>query len=147
MVTSPDRTIGSQCILRTLAVCLLVTAAGCGDGRAQVRGRLTIDGNPAPAGLLLEFQPRSSNSSPSLARTDAAGAYELWQTSTKKGIVAGPSLVRISIAPVTADRGPPKLPPELEKLSIPVRYGSESSLAYELKPGPQTIDINIDLKP
>jgi len=143
----PDRTIGLRCILRTLTVCLLVTAAGCGDGRGQVRGRLTIDGAAAPAGLLLEFQPRGSNSSPSLARTDAAGAYELWQTSTKKGITAGPCTVRVSIAPAAADRGPPKLPPELEKLRIPPRYGSESSLTYEIKPGLQTIDIDIDIDP
>lgn len=112
-----------------------------------MRGRLTIDGQPAPAGLLLEFQPQGPDSSPSLARTDATGSYELWQTSTKQGIVAGPCTVRVSVAPAAADRGPPKLPPELEKLKIPPRYCSESSLTYEIKPGPQTIDIDLDIKP
>lgn len=123
--------------------CLLIAAAGCGDGRGEVRGRLTISGKPAPAGLIVEFQPQAAGSSPSLARTDAVGSYELWQTSTKKGIAPGPCSVRISVAPATADRGPPKLPPELEKLVIPPRYGSDTTLTYEIKPGPQNIDIDI----
>lgn len=129
--------------LLVLMTIVVATVGGCGPRNAAVSGKLTIDGKPAPAGLLVEFQPQAKGSSPSVGRTDAAGSYELWQTSTKKGIATGPCIVRVSIAPPSADRGPPKLPPELEKLTIPAKYGTASSLTYDIKPGTQTIDIDI----
>ena len=129
-------------------VCLLLAVAGCGQGAGQVTGQLTIDGQPAPAGLILEFQPQIKESSASYGRTDATGRFEVWKTGSTKGVSPGTSLVRISIPPPdTSGRGPPKLPAELEKLTIPARYGSASELQFDIKPGHQNIDIAITLKP
>lgn len=131
--------------------CLLVSAgtvmgfSGCGASQSQVEGAVTINGRPAPAGLIIEFQPQAAGSSPSLGRTDAAGRYELWKTGREKGIAPGPCVVRISIAPASADNGPPTLPPELKNLSIPAKYGTASTLSYDIAPGQQTIDIDIAL--
>lgn len=133
------------------AVVLLVLVAGvagtsgCGPIPSLVTGTVTINGQPAPAGLLLEFQPRAAGSSPSLGRTDAAGRYELWKTGREQGISPGPCVVRISVAPASADRGPPKLSSELERLSIPEKYGTASTLSYDIAPGRQTINIDIAL--
>jgi hypothetical protein len=110
-----------------------------------VNGSVRINGQPAPAGLLLEFQPLAAGSTPSLGRTDGTGRYELWKTGREQGIAPGPCVVRISVAPASSDRGPPTLPPELEKLSIPERYGTASTLSYDIAPGRQTIDIDIAL--
>ena len=128
---------------------MLVTAAGCGDGRGQVRGRLIIDGKPAPAGLILEFQPQSKAGPPSYGRTDGSGRFELWQSGNKKGLVVGPCLVRISIPPVDTS-GPGRPPPqadELRTLVIPERYNSASNLTFDIKRGPQDIDIDVVTKP
>jgi hypothetical protein len=132
-----------------LAVCLLVSAAGCSDGIGQVRGRLTIDGKPAPTGLILEFQPQSKAGPPSYGRTDGDGGFELWQSGTKKGLVIGPCLVRISIPPVdTSGPGrPPSQPAELRTLVIPDRYNTASNVTFDIKPGPQAIDIDVVTKP
>jgi hypothetical protein len=124
---------------------LLAGASGCGPTHSQVGGTVTINGQPAPAGLLIEFQPQAAGSSPSLGRTDANGRYELWKTGRQKGIAPGPCLVRISVAPASSDTGPPQLPPELAKLSIPAKYGMASTLSYDIAPGQQTIDIDIAL--
>ena len=56
--------------------------------------------------------------------------------------------MRISIPPPdTSGRGPPKLPAELEKLTIPARYGTATELRFDIKPGSQIIDIDIATKP
>lgn len=129
-------------------VVLLLAVAGCGQGVGQVTGHLTIDGQPAPPGLILEFQPQTRESSPSYGRTDATGRFEVWKNGTTKGVAPGASLVRISIpSPDTSGRGPPKLPAELEKLTIPARYGTASELRFDIKSGSQVIDIDIATKP
>lgn len=149
MGTGLNQTIGWRRILRTLALCLLVTATGCGDGLGQVRGRLTVDGTPAPAGLILEFQPQSKAGPPSYGRTDGDGRFELWQSGNKKGLVVGPCLVRISIPPVdTSGRGrPPSQPDELRTLVIPDRYNTASNVTFDIKRGLQDIDIDVVTKP
>lgn len=149
MGNRPNRIIGWRCIHGTVAMCLLVTAAGCGDGLGQVRGRLTIDGKPAPAGLILEFQPQSKAGPPSYGRTDGDGAFELWQSGNKKGLAIGTSLVRISIPPVdTSGPGrPPALADELRTLVIPDRYNTASNVTFDIKQGTQNIDIDVVTKP
>jgi len=129
-------------------VCVLFAVAGCGQGAGQVTGQLTVDGQAAPAGLILEFQPQTKESSPSYGRTDATGRFEVWRNGSTKGVAPGESLVRISVPPPdTSGRGPPKLPAELEKLTIPARYGTASQLRFDIKPGMQNIDIDIATKP
>ena len=72
--------------------CLLGT--GCGDQLSSLRGRVTIDGQPAPKGLSIEFSPLGSGSS-SYATTDAEGRYEAAFTFRRMGIEPGEHLVRL----------------------------------------------------
>jgi hypothetical protein len=59
---------------------VLVTAAivGCQPSvGATATGAVTFNGKPAPAGVMVTFQPQVTNSSASIGVTDATGRYDL----------------------------------------------------------------------
>ena len=84
-----------------LVLGLAILAAGCSQGGvgATASGVLTIDGKPAPAGIMLEFQPQVAGSSPSMAITDASGRYVLKFNVNTVGVMPGDSVVSLSIPP------------------------------------------------
>ncbi|MDR3197228.1 MAG: hypothetical protein LBU34_05100 [Planctomycetaceae bacterium] len=52
--------------------------SGCGvPNWAYVSGKVLIDGQPAPEGLVVQFQPLDKNGSPSSSFIDKNGNYEL----------------------------------------------------------------------
>jgi len=127
------------------AACLAITFSGCGRGGvgATAVGVLKIDGQPAPAGIRVDFQPQGERGSPSMGITDAKGRYELFFTAARKGVMPGECLVRLSIMPEISPEGIPKPPDALKDLSIPESYGRKSTLTRTLKPGHNQIDIEI----
>lgn len=76
--------------------------------------------------------------------TDPQGRYELFFTAARKGVMPGECLVRLSIMPEYGDDGIPKIPEALKDLRIPDTYGRKSTLTRTVKPGHNTIDIEID---
>jgi len=125
----------------------LLALAGCGrrDIGATVRGRVTIDGRPAPAGLRLDFQPQGPGGSPSTGTTDAAGRYELRFTAAHKGVMPGECRVTLQPARESGPDGFPRIPEALKALRLPEAYaGEQSPLIGNEKPGHNTIDIAID---
>lgn len=117
---------------------LAVTVSGCGDRLASLTGAVTIDGQPAPKGLSLEFTPVGEGSA-SYATTDAAGRFEAAFTFRKMGIEPGEHLVRLlpsqiesPLPEIGADgrpvetgqqaAGPPRLPQryfqEIERITV-----------------------------
>lgn len=130
------------------ALCVLGAGNGCGPSGvgATCTGVVTIDGRPAPAGVLVEFQPQGPKGSASLGITDAAGKYELRFTAARKGVMPGECLVRLSVMPEIGANGIPAVPEALKTVRIPARYGQQSSLMRTVKPGHNTIDIDIDTK-
>lgn len=106
-----------------LVVCL--TASGCGDGLASLQGMVTIDGQPAPRGLVLEFSPLGVGSS-SYATTDAEGRYEAAFTFRRKGIEPGEHLVRLLPSQVE----PPM--PEIDASGRPVAPEKTEPAAVKL---------------
>ena len=132
-----------------LVACL---AAGCGGGEsvAPVSGRVTLDGQPA-AGVHVGFQPLAvgDNKNPgggSYAITDADGRYTLRLVeSDRPGAVVGKHRVeittRVGVADDLHDTRPKAANP---KAAIPVKFNRESTLTFEVKPGPN--EANFDLK-
>jgi len=98
--------------IRSLSVILLCTCisnlVGCGDGLSSLNGHVTIDGQPAPAGVELEFAPVGPTGSSSYASTDASGSYEANFTFQKTGILAGEHSVRL--VPGGSPIGPSTMP-------------------------------------
>ena len=120
--------------------CLAVAAAlvGCGKSdRGYVSGTVTLDGQPLPAATV-EFQP--DEGSPSIGETDDAGHYELAISAAEKGAVVGKHTVRVSTYRIEAhEDGTREVIPE----KVPSSFNSESANIREVKPGRQTIDIEI----
>jgi hypothetical protein len=128
---------------------LLVAAVGCGPRGvgATAAGLVTIDGQPAPAGIRVDFQPQGEKGSPSMGITDAQGKYELFFTAARKGVMPGECLVRITVMPQLSAEGIPTVPEALKAIRIPDHYGRQSMLMRTVKPGSNQIDIAIDTSP
>jgi hypothetical protein len=126
--------------------CLTTVFYGCGRGGvgATAVGVLKIDGQPAPGGIRVDFQPQGEKGSPSMGITDTKGRYELFFTAARKGVMPGECLVRLSIMPEYGVDGIPKTPEALRDLRIPDTYSRKSTLTRTVKPGHNTIDIEID---
>lgn len=122
-----------------------LVAAGCQPGvGATATGVVSFKGTPAPAGVMVTFQPQVPNASPSIAVTDAQGRYELRFNARIRGVMPGESVVSLSI--VTEPNSEGKLVPSdaLKGLQIPAAYGRNSMLKKTVKPGGNVIDIDVD---
>ena len=131
----------------SLVLGLVILAAGCSRGGvgATASGAVTIDGKPAPAGILIEFHPQVAGSSPSMGVTDASGRYVLKFNVNKVGVMPGDSVVSLSIPPSIGPDGVPKVSMSLANPRIPENYfGPKSKLVRTVKPGGNDIDIDID---
>jgi hypothetical protein len=128
--------------------CLVGAVTGCGSGGlgATATGLVTIDGQPVPAGIRVDFQPQGEKGSPSMGFTNAKGEYELFFTPARKGVMPGECLVRVSVMPEMSAEGIPTVPEALKAVRIPDRYGRQSTLMRTVKPGSNLIDIEIDTK-
>jgi hypothetical protein len=127
-----------------VALCVvLLPVAGCGSSGpklGKVSGTVTLDGKPLPDARI-EFQP-GPEGSPSEARTDENGHYELMYGPDKPGAIVGEHLVRISTArmELADELGREMIShPEL----LPPRYNQESELKREVVAGSQTIDFEL----
>lgn len=136
----------------TAVAVLAITVSGCGDRLASLTGAVTIDGQPAPKGLSLEFTPVGEGSA-SYATTDAAGRFEAAFTFRKMGIEPGEHLVRLLPSQIEAPlpeigadgrpvatgqqaAGPPRLPQryfqEIERITVvPGRNEHDFALSSE----------------
>jgi len=126
------------------SLAIVVSGCGRGAGGATARGIVTIDGQPAPAGIRVDFQPQGPNGSPSMGITDAKGQHDLFSTAACKGVMPGESLVRITVMHEISAEGIPKVPEALKDVRIPDSYGRQSNLTRTVKPGFNQIDIAID---
>jgi len=138
---------GSLVTGRLALVNLAIVAAGCGRGGvgATAVGVLAIDGRPAPAGIRIDFQPQLPGGSTSTGITDAKGKYEIFFTAARKGVMPGECQVRLSLADSPGPNGIPTVPEQLKGLRLPeIYHGDRSPLIRTVKPGHNTIDIEID---
>lgn len=133
----------SQAALGLLLLSLLVFS-GCGNDMGSVQGRVTIDGEPAPAGLSIQFQPQGENASPSYGSTDESGYYVMYFSTQKKGVMPGKNIVSISLSMAEdPETGALVIPESLRGIQIPPEYSSKSTLEFEVTGGSNTFDIDI----
>jgi hypothetical protein len=112
--------------------------AGCGRSTgATVSGRVTIDGQPAPPGIRIDFQPEVAGGSSSTGYTDADGRY----------VMPGESVVRLSIPQDFTGGGAPQIPDKLRGVRLPESVGRETTLRKTVKPGHNEIDIAVETQP
>lgn len=117
-----------------LLVCAMVGCGESGPPLAPVTGTITLKGEPL-TGALVEFQPITSEGSPSYAETDEAGSYDLMFTQDKRGAWVGEHRVRITTRNEN-ERVAEKLPPE---------YNEQSTLQMTVEAGKaNTFDFVIE---
>jgi hypothetical protein len=148
--------------LFTLAGCALFTlfVVGCGPGGPathEVTGKVTIGGEPAKD-LNITFSPVSPDGEMASGSVGADGTYTLFTGAQgTPGAVAGK--YKVVLTEAQADMGTaedampdymetgtdPTAAPEAEAGGIPSEYTSAetSPKEVEVKPGPNTIDIEI----
>lgn len=132
------------------AAVFLVAAllAGCGRSTgATVSGLVTIDGQPAPPGIRIDFQPQVPKSSSSTGYTGADGRYVMRFNVSMLGVMPGESLVRLSIQPELGASGPAAIPAALRGIKLPESVGMNTTLRKTVKPGHNEIDIAIETQP
>ena len=104
--------MSNQPLCRLLLLCYIFVFVGCNsDGLVTLKGKVTVDGAAAPAGIAFQFQPLSEGS-PSYAITDSKGNYEAEFSYTKKGIMVGKH--RVSFVP--GGGGDEAMPDNVEEL-------------------------------
>lgn len=107
---------------------------GGGGGLGQVRGTVTLDGNPLPGAEVLFTSEEGEGRAPK-GRTDEAGRYELKMSLDQRGAPPGHYKVWIS----TGEAGGTELIPE----RVPSQYNHNSELTADVTPGRNTIDFEL----
>ncbi|MCS7238567.1 MAG: carboxypeptidase-like regulatory domain-containing protein [Thermoguttaceae bacterium] len=142
-------------------IVLMLVFAGCGSGGVQlgqVRGRVTMDGQPLP-NVIVTFTPVGGGMA-STGTTNAEGYYEL-VCPQGKGAVVGQHKVSVRSQQGAGGQAPEVRsddpayqyggeasqaaapPPE----KIPARYNVNSQLVFEVKPGLNEINLELTSQP
>ena len=90
---------GCRLLLPTCLLCLLCGCSGDSIPLADVTGRVTFNGQPAPAEIV--FQPHDEHGRttgrPSMAHAGDDGTFRLFFTAERPGAVIGPHRISLSI--------------------------------------------------
>jgi len=125
---------------------ILVALCGCSKSsqESRVSGHVMVDGNRIGPGTVV-YAPVGGGK-PATGSIDEGGNYSM-NTSRELGLASGKYKVAVSIREIPqnvkrGDRPPPG------KLLIPERYeqNTSSGLEYDVKPGQNTIDIELKSK-
>lgn len=126
---------------RLVLILVISISYGCGDtseiNLGKVTGTITVNGQPLSDGEIT-FQPGSGR--PSLGMTNSLGFYELHYTKGKKGALVGSHSVIITTS--MPDDGRTQSP---GLLTIPSRYNTATELSFEVKPGQNKADFQLDI--
>ena len=120
-------------------LCLLLAGCDSQNSLARVTGTVTLNGHPLE-GAIVQFQPVADGGSPSAAKTDSKGQYELMYTFTKPGVIPGEHIVTIRSASAyyseVCDQA------ETQEC-VPPEYNSQTQLKRIVEPGRNTIDFEL----
>lgn len=123
---------------------VLLITAGCGSSSevsiGTVTGTVFIDGQPAPAGIQLEFDPVTKGVRGSTAVTDASGNYEAVYSLSTNGVRLGSCVVKLAQPNVA-----PPAPGQMPKRPFPNEYYEEIR-QVNISGGHNTIDLEISKK-
>ncbi|MEW4489604.1 hypothetical protein AB1L42_16095 [Thalassoglobus sp. JC818] len=122
---------------------LALSLTGCGKSDlpdiGRVSGTVTQDGKPV-ADAVLTFQPEGAR--PSYARTDEDGYYEVEYTKGVLGATIGNHRVSISKLQSSGEQG--GYGAGASKETLPAKYNLRTTLSYDVKPGKNKADFNLD---
>lgn len=132
-----------------VAVLLAAALSGCGPGnplgREAVSGKVVVDGQPLPRGLI-HFVPRKQQGTTRTGTVITNGEYAL---PTEKGLPPGEYVVSL-LAVERTEILNPNTPPGSESFArekrqrIPVQYNLKSELVREVtNKGPNVFDFDI----
>jgi len=137
----------SYCLLAAA----LVTVSGCGEVQkvASVSGVVTLNGKRL-ANASVTFSPIAKEGSidagdGSAGKTNANGEYTLTTSRGVPGAMVGKHRVRISLMAQqvgTGDERPPRGGWPV-KDQIPARYNGETTLTFDVVPGPNQADFSL----
>ena len=125
----------------TLAATVLCAADEKAAKTGTISGNVTYQGKPLPAGIIT-FHTADGKSSVS-AQLQADGTF------AAKDVPVGPTRVTINTKPAKpkppAEKEPQKPEEGPKFIPIPAKYAdpNTSGLAYEVKPGKQTLDLDL----
>lgn len=124
-------------LLSAIGMMVLCTC-GCGDSSdvGQVEGLVTIDGNPAPAGVQITFEPEGEATS-SYAQTDAEGRYVMLLPGGDPGVAVGMCTIYVDSEIEDEDGS------TVQTLRIPPEWGEGSTQKIDVKPGKQEKNLDI----
>lgn len=133
------------CRVSLVIAAMLPLATGCNQGipRAEVHGKVTLDGKPIPNGDI-RFVPTSG---PVWSARIIDGNYA---TAGTKGVPVGKLRVEIQAfrtptiasSPAAADTNNDAIPMEQY---LPAKFNLESKLEMTIEPGTTTVEKNFDL--
>jgi hypothetical protein len=133
-----------------LGVFVLTLLVGCGQGDGKhnaISGQVTLDGKPLEQGSILFTMIDGSN------RTAAGGVIEKgrYQLTSTNGPGLGSNRVEIHALRKTGRTVPKPFPANHEMIeeqveAIPLRFNSQSTLTFEVKPGDNTANFDVTSK-
>ena len=133
-----------QIVILAAAVNLLL---GCAPGglESQVSGTVTLDGKAVGPGTIT-FAMKSASSNPATGAIEKDGSYRL-KTARTAGLHPGTYQVSLTVFEAAQGRPGERLYGP-SKMITPEKYSSTatSGLEYEVKPGGNTIDIDLSSK-
>ena len=118
----------------------MLLTCGCSDsgpGLAEVKGRVTLDGQPV-AGAMVTFEPQVTTvdgGANSIGITDDNGEYTLQYPGDKVGAVVATHKVTIAYEEGSQGQKP-----------IPAKYNSNSELTREVQAGENEINLELESK-
>lgn len=123
---------------------VLSIATGCGSNSdvsiGTVTGTLLVDGQPAPAGIRIEFDPVAKGVRGSTAVTDESGNYEADYSLSTKGVRLGTCVVKLELPNEV-----PPAPGQMPKRPFPNEYYEEIR-QVNISAGHNTVDLEISKK-
>jgi len=138
MSASPSRWRFLACPL--LWILGLLAVAGCGDGKSTVSGTVTLDGQPVPSGSITFVKQEGG----SLVREGAVISGGKFEAS----VPPGKYKIELNSQKVVGKRTQKGLDGKDETLDVtqelfPARYNAQTELIEEIKPGSNTLKLDL----
>lgn len=127
---------------RLAAVGLLLAAAGCGAGTADVTGTVKYDGTPLDLGAIT-FVPDGDGKAAKVSTRFYDGKYTI---PAADGLKPGKYKVEINWLKKTGKQIPTGDGPPMDerKEGLPDKYHQKSTLTADVKGGPNTLDFALE---
>jgi len=134
--------IKHRLVMAIMGVAVL-TCVGCGGGEyedlGEVSGTITLDGEPLKHAVIT-FQPQGGR--PAYGKTGEDGKYTMMYTGSQAGATVGVNTVTITNGGEKRDEETGKV--WFQKEQVPAKYNSETELEYNVQPGSQTHDFELE---